>query len=161
MSNPLRQFNFIRGPASNLILPASSILVASVTFNSADIDVFTTTKTLVNAPGANRVIVPIAFYFTKNSYAAAPVANPIPQMYYANDVGGTTLLSDTPTIGINVTNAVQGGSTRFSSTGRGTGAIPQASNQAIVMRGNIIAPGGSATKSITFTLFYAIRVAQS
>lgn len=155
---PLAQFSGYGAPVQS---GQSLLKRVRVRWSSADIDAMATPKTLVPAPGAGRIVVPVIGISTKPAYAAAPAANPAWQMYYANDVGVTNLFSDTPLANINVTNEAFSQTNRFAVTAHGPGAVPTAINQAIVLRGNVNAPGGSGTKSITFILYYVVLQAGS
>jgi len=146
------------GVPSPIIPFTGSVLLSQTTvWSAANIDVMTTPLTVVRAPGSGRVAIPLLCVVRKPAYNPATAANPIGQMYYANDVGGTNLFSDSPTLNLNSVNAeTSSQSNRFATNARGIGAVPTSENQAIVMRGNIDAPGGSGSKSLKVTVYYVI-----
>lgn len=154
--NPLQQFNF--GRAITMTFPSSPFLRQITLWNSGDIDVMNATpKTVVNAPPSTMVAIPVLVDVIKPAYNPAPAGNPLLQMYYANNVGGVNLFSDTPLANINNVNAQDHSQTnRFVVTAGGIGAMPSSAGQAIVMRGNIDAPGGSAAKALKVVVFYLL-----
>lgn len=147
-----RRGGSVFAPAS--IITGIPLLSRTRVWTSAEIDTMSTARTIVPAPGAGRLLVPICCVVVKPAYGAAPAGNPILQCYYENNVGGANLFSDSPVANINQTAVSQSITNRFSVTAHGVGAVPTAENQAIQIRGNIDAPGGSGTKTIKMTMFY-------